>query len=506
MKDLKNIEDLFKESFNDFEITPPASVKAAVDKAIHKRGRGMWWLPVVAILLAIIPFAYYFTSNSKIETEKHPNNSISMNNSSNDHSNATNSMDSQNDSRVTVLDSHQRTGKTEVKRNKKLLSSDSKNESKVHTSSAQSESVKQQKSSGKTLITKKSSSTKTRSLTSKTNKKGKTQANSKHKNGTKPTNTKKNQRNKANSKQKQKNSLTAPSSNDMSGNDPEINPTENYGEGTGPLADGIADDKNPKSDSTTAANTVTQNKASDDSSDKPSLPAASNGNGGKPKPNDTDKNWYASVYVGPQFDLSRSENKDDATLKTKPGFRYSAEINRTIFSGYGLTSGITYHKTEDQYNTYQFDSIYVYTDTIPQYGEPNFPDSITGYEYVDIYQTDTLNGPSQDNITLSSIIIPLYITKQFDLGNNWGVLINAGATYRMTKVTPKNGPLSSSEILTNRNSLIISGRVHATYKWNSWMFSMGLNAGYYVKPPMEYPNIKTSRSYLTPEIGIHFLF
>ncbi len=505
MKDLKNIEDLFKESFNDFEITPPVSVKAAVDNAIHKKSGGMWWLPVLAILLAIIPLAYYYTSNSKIETEKHPKNSISMLNSGNDHSNTANSTNSERSSRVTVLDSHQKTGKIESKKTEKQLSSSSQKGRKVHTSTSL---VEQQKSSRETLTTKTSSSknTKTKSIPSKGNTKVKKQASNKNKKGTKPNSRKKSQRNKVNSEQKGKNNLTTPSSNETSFSDPEINPTENYGEGTGPLADGSSNDENPKSDSTTKANNVAQNTMSDDSSDKPSLPATSNGNGGKPKPNNTDKNWYASVYVGPQFDLSKTENKDDATLKTKPGFRYSAEINRTIFSGYGLTSGISYHKTEDQYNTYQFDSMYVYTDTVEIYGEPNFPDSITGYEYVDIYEIDTLHGPSQDNITLSSIIIPLYITKQFDLGNNWGLLVNAGATYRMTKVTPKNGPLSSSEILTNRNSLIISGRVHATYKWNSWMFSMGMNAGYYVKPPMEYPGIKTARSYLTPEIGIHFLF
>ncbi len=52
MKEHNELEDLFRSSFEEFEVTPPTTVKKAIDSAIDKKA-GMWWL----LLLLIVPVA-----------------------------------------------------------------------------------------------------------------------------------------------------------------------------------------------------------------------------------------------------------------------------------------------------------------------------------------------------------------------------------------------------------------------------------------------------------------
>jgi len=495
MKDLKNIEDLFKESFNDFEITPPDSVKASVDSAIIKKNRGIWWLPVLAILLAIIPLAYYFTSNSNTE-KKNNENPISTNGSSKNETTATEN--SNGNSTVRTFAS-------------KGENSDTGNELKSNSlSHSQTENKAQKELKSRNIPAKKTAPSipsKTKSDPSKATKKtkkqstGSTHSKPSAKNPKKTPNSSMMIDQSSHSTQYPKSDPKIASSGNLNTSNDHTGITENADNRTAPLSDGNSN----LSDSVTNRNTLSQNTKPDDSSNNPNTQGIPNT--GKPKPTNSAKNWYASVYVEPQFDIVKTDNKVVSMLDTKPSLRYSAEVNRTLVSGFGVTSGLGYFKTQDTYSrfTYLIDSVYIGIDSIPIYDQQN-PDSIIGYNYIDEFVADSTKETHQFNYSISSIIVPLYVTKQLNFGNNWGMLINAGVVYRMSKVIGDPVAPYSNEPKINKNSFLLSGRVHASYQLNNWMFSLGLNAGYYVKPPVEYPDINTTRFFFNPELGIHFKF
>jgi hypothetical protein len=470
MKDLKNIEDLFKETFDNFESTPPASVKAAVDGAIKKKKRGLWWLPVLALLLATLPLAYYFISNSDIAKEKRTANSIKISNE--------------------TASNPENTGTT-VSSQKVGLNIES-------PGTNGNETDKDRGSADKGI--------------SRTNKEDKL-LNVPYK-GISETKTKKNKPAASTTKKQTKNGLLYPEkkqntfgqvgqSNNLSGaesssenehNTSDVKNLNGKTEKKSASTDETPDETREKDSSILAASNVTDSLTASSVPEPPSKTTSGN----------SSKNWTASLYFGEQFEYTQSSNKAYAALKTEPAFKISAEVNRTLFSGYGVSAGLGYYQVNDKYETFTYvnDSTVTGVDSIPIMDQN---DSIIGYQYVYHYDDSTqFNHPF--NYRISNIVIPIYLTKQFDFGSNWGMLINAGAVFRMSKVT--GGPVSpyGNDPVITRNSIMLSGRVHATYKWNSWLFSLGLNAGYYIKPPVEYSNIKTGRSFLTPEIGVHFNF
>ena len=487
MKDLKNIEDLFKETFNDFEIAPPAELKTVVDQAINEKKKGSWWLPVLALLmLAIIPFVYYLLSDSKIDTPSqnsttHKNLSTTQLSESNtgveftktNENNASQRSISKTEKTIDAITNSSNQSKQQhstINKNQTTKNNIVSNENATFSKRKNTPPMKQKKGSVTTVKISESSA-KPANANSKTNA-------AYADNNDSPKNN--------------KNGMTQELSNESNSNGSnDISASNNI--------DSVMINKENDS-----LNTPITLSKSYDSSDSPSVFQTTSNK--SPKTNDLSKQWYASVYLGPQFDFARSSEKLLSDLNSKPAFDYSLEINKTIFSGFGITTGIGGINTKDVYTRYTYIADSTYTvDTIPLY-DPNNPDSIIGYNGIETLHVDNIQRAHSFKYTISSMVIPIYVSKQFDFGNNWGMLLNTGLIYRMNKI--KGGPVTpySEEPIINKNSFMISGRVHATYKWNNWMFSLGMNAGYYIKPPVNYPNIKTNRSYFNPEIGIHFNF
>lgn len=77
MKEEKNIEQLFKMTFENFEVTPPSSVKFSIDRKIRKNKRNN---RSFTILFLILCFASFITCNlNTIHTEYNTNQNITAN-------------------------------------------------------------------------------------------------------------------------------------------------------------------------------------------------------------------------------------------------------------------------------------------------------------------------------------------------------------------------------------------------------------------------------------------
>jgi hypothetical protein len=80
MKDERNIDDLFRSSFEDFEIAPPASVKNEIDRKIDgKRSsrKFFWWFFALLLLVSAGTFAGFFYSSSNSANDRRIANTIS---------------------------------------------------------------------------------------------------------------------------------------------------------------------------------------------------------------------------------------------------------------------------------------------------------------------------------------------------------------------------------------------------------------------------------------------
>lgn len=224
----------------------------------------------------------------------------------------------------------------------------------------------------------------------------------------------------------------------------------------------------------------------------------------KKEPN-TEKNWMGSLYAGPQWGINSIPKDPAYDFTEKTSFYFSAEINRNLFAGFGATTGVGYTSRSETvtYNQFTYDSLYLGIDSIPVYGEPNFPDSITGYTYFNNYQIDTTKTQQVQTNGIHTVAIPLYISRHFAFSDKWGMLVNAGAIFRFNSFSTGNqGPVP----VTNAFTISPTLRVHMTYTQNNWMFSLGVNGGIDLKQALIYEGIDRKRSYLTPQFAVHFRF
>ena len=480
MKEDQNIEDLFRASFENFEVAPPPSVKAGIDSEIGsgKRKR-IWWISSIVLLLLMTTGGWMLytssavTGNKKtLAAEQSSLNEEQMNSSGKRDADHPISMDSNENSMkekssseaATQLPNAPNNAET-TKNSQEQITVSRKNARPKHTRERvgyQSKNKTKKQGSFKTAKTKKKSSQGT-------------------------------------------------SSNETNGSE-----SGTFGfENTIPEKSAVIrqsgkqvlmEVQSPLS--TKLADRAAKTKSSDNTEDQIVSVDSTTQASGKPDPKkqpSSAKNWIASIYAGPQWGLNAIPKDPAYDFTEKSAWYFSAEINRNLFRGFEATTGVGYTSRSETvtYNQFTYDSLYLGIDSTPVYGNPNFPDSITGYTYFDDYQIDTTKTQQVQNNSIQTIAVPLFVSRHFMFTDKWGMLVNAGAVFRFNSFSTGN---SGPAPVMNAFTISPAVRVHLTYSLKNWMFSAGVSGGFDLKQPLVYEGIDRKRSYLTPQFGVHFKF
>jgi len=503
MKEDNNIEDLFRSSFDHFEVAPPPAVKEAIDRSIGGSSKKRnWWFSALVLLLGAASLLFFFTqSNGKQDDRSSANQLASTEPSTNNSSTTTNSNTNQS--------THNKsTSFTDQSNNKPTPSAQKDNASKQLTNANGNQDGWSDGSGNNPLKSAKSKSGNKQpsSVTTPSKKSGKAKKSfGKSK--------------KKSPKKRPKNNSGTPNFDDLStldfseialNNSDNTNGSENSSnEGSGKL--------DPTKGNENGAGGSTPPEKSDSIPGKPNepiitqAPDSTKADGKDPKPpkgEGTERNWLASFYAGPSFGINSKSNDELRSVSEKPSFQFSAEINRSLFKGYGLSTGFGFNQRQEAFkltNLQILDSAIVVFDSIPIYGNPNTPDSITGYQDTTYYFDDTLATDFTQLNRIQTIGIPLYFTKHFSFTEQWGLLVNAGAVFQFYKVS--QGNLNGIPAPTVNNfSMNVTARLHATYTWKQWMFSAGVSTGWELKQALIYEGLDRKRYFITPQFGVHFRF
>lgn len=478
MKEDQNIEDLFRASFEDFEVAPPSSVKAAIDSEIRSgRSKRIWWISSIALLLLLTIGGWMFFSTSAItgNSKRPAAEQVSRNN-----------------------DSHNQFGKSDSENTFTTGSKAKPNAVKGHSANLNDKATKKSGSSTQSTI----NTPETQSVSVKNKR---------------PNHTRERVRKELNAKTK--NQLASKPKNKAYKKRPayekpyqegEVLPDENTSTER-IIVNRVSGKRVLKEIQTPVSGKLSalaqKTNSEENTTGNTIVSADSTGNSGKKSEDKstTEKNWMVSVFAGPQWGLNAIPSDPSYDFNEKTSAYFSAEVNRNVFAGFGVTTGVGYtNRTEIvKYNQFSYDSLYLGMDSLPVYGNPNFPDSITGYNYFNVYQIDTTKTQQVQNNIVQTVAVPLFITRHFSFTEKWGLLVNAGAVFRFNSFKTGNvGPVP----LTNAFTISPALRIHVTYSLDKWMFSLGVSGGMDLKQAFIYQGIDRKRSYLTPQFGVHFSF
>jgi hypothetical protein len=485
MKEENNIDRLFQDAFAGFEVTPPDSVKAAIDQQIGSKRKGGYWLfGSLAVILLLTTISWWFWPNAAQST-KATSPVIANEQVEGSRTEASTQKDLSSAPSALKDQEHQSAKTTEpvnpsLDPERNIQPKNTETESGVASSSERSAPVNK-KQKNKTYKTKPAKATKQTTTypndpiaainnaqagTTKVNTLGdnSTQG-SQQSNGT-------TQKPSDRIPVKPLDSLDAPLA-------------ANNGSSTDPVKTNPADSSNGSVASNPAPNKTTMNPA----------PAASS--------NNKTPRWNIYALGGPAYSMRGSSSSVE--VYNKWGYGIEVGGGRQLFSDKQIFAGVDfdYGKSGEQFGEKitVIDSVHV-IDTI-MITDPQFPDSVIGTQIID---TTYFNPVEQQVITNASIQrFGFGINGQFPLytGTNWGVLSQVGLRYGQVRYTLDDSLASQYKL----NSMQVRLGFFAYYDYRRFRFMAGLNSRYeyHLSATNAYFD-KRSRILLAPQVGVAFKF
>lgn len=478
MKEQDEIKDLFKDSFDGFEVTPPASVKINIDQKIGQiqSRRKLKWLFYAGIsaLVLVLTVLLFNQSKNKVATTNLASNGISE-----------------------YGDKRKTSENTEIE---SKLNSPGKANQIIHKTSNSTENIK--------ISTEK---TKTSKQFDKTIKQQKIDNQKKIKNTSANSNAKNTSKSKTKiaytSKKKSKKSHhNYPNKKSIS---EEIKPVLYENEYRERIEDDI--DEREASVTTIDKNSGEQKTPIDSNSisNIDSLQQIVNDSLEENKQlieiEKAKRPWLFSLKTGTSLGFNQVNGQSTFSLKEKSSFFIQTEFAYYFNSKMAISSGVNYQNnfeniSQDQtalgdsvilsYNyTYVLDSMQTVVDSIaiPVYGQDS-----TTINFANSYQ-------------VYSIGLPIMFQYSFEFNPKLVLDLSAGAILNLQGSRTNYEYLNTASRTVNKFGVKACLRSQLRYQFSNWGVSLNTNFGYDFKPVQSWENVNRKRSYLDLGIGLHYM-
>lgn len=217
------------------------------------------------------------------------------------------------------------------------------------------------------------------------------------------------------------------------------------------------------------------------------------------------RTWLLSLKTGSSLGFNQVNGQSNLALKEKSSFFIQTEIAYYLNSKMAISSGFNYQNnleniSQDQtilgdsmivsYNyIYVLDSMQIIVDSVafPVYGQDS-----TAVNFENSYQ-------------VYSIGVPIMFQYTFDLSSKLFLDLSAGAILNLQGSKSNYEDLSTSNRTVNKFGVKACLRSQLRYQFSNWGVSLNTNFGYDFKPVQSWENVNRKRSYLDLGIGIHYM-
>ena len=217
------------------------------------------------------------------------------------------------------------------------------------------------------------------------------------------------------------------------------------------------------------------------------------------------RTWLLSLKTGSSLGFNQVNGQSNLALKEKSSFFIQTEIAYYLNSKMAISSGFNYQNnleniSQDQtilgdsmivsYNyIYVLDSMQIIVDSLA------FP----------VYGQDSTAVNFENNYQVYSIGVPIMFQYTFDLSSKLFLDLSAGAILNLQGSRSNYEYLNTSNRTVNKFGVKACLRSQLRYQFSNWGVSLNTNFGYDFKPVQSWENVKRKRSYLDLGIGIHYM-
>lgn len=217
------------------------------------------------------------------------------------------------------------------------------------------------------------------------------------------------------------------------------------------------------------------------------------------------KNWMVELYGGPRFGAKTS--KTEFALKEATSYQIGLGFSRRLELGplkYVTLDGEYGSGRESYKQNVTSTSIYfVGIDSIPYFDTITGDTIPLGYTYYNVYDTLTNTTENNTNAAITRFAFGLKAQFNFNLGAGFGLAVTPGYYYSISKYKFSNDTSGSRSI---SSSQILLG-LGVYYDWNRFRFRIGLDTRYELMSKNNNLFIDRRKSMLfTPQFGIAIKF
>ena len=491
MKEQDEIKDLFKDSFDGFEVTPPASVKIHIDEKISQfqtKGKLKWYF-VAGISVLILAFAVFLFNRDKSDVST---THLTTNGISEYDDKPSNGISEYGD-------------KTKASETREI-------ESKLNSGSKENQTIdNNSKALEKNKPALEKTSLKTSKQLVKTSKKQKTGNTKKIKNNSVNSNEKNTSKSNTNfaSTKKKKSKKSRNKYPNKKINSEEITPVvyetpyklkaEDNNDGRETIVTTIEKNdpaQNTYIDSNSIANADSLNSKENDSLEENYRMA------NVPKVN---RPWLFSLKTGTSLGFNQLKSSSTLSLKEKSSFFIQTEFAYYLNSKMALSSGVNYQNNFEnisQDQTVLGDSVIVsYNYTYVLDSMQNIIDSVA----IPIYGQDSTTINSTNSYQVYAIGLPIMFQYSFEFSPKLFLDLSAGAILNLQGSRTNYEYLNTSSRTVNHFGVKACLRSQLRYQFSNWGVSLNTNFGYDFKPVQSWDNVTRKRSYLDLGVGIHYM-
>lgn len=213
--------------------------------------------------------------------------------------------------------------------------------------------------------------------------------------------------------------------------------------------------------------------------------------------------WLFSLKPGIGFGFSQRKDTSSMKIEEKNTFFVQAEASYFFTERFALTSGLSYHTRTENY----FKELPTTQSVIVDYQVQYVYDSsmaVIDSIFVPVYNVDTVAAQLRSSYRLYSIGIPVFFTWSQPLSAKLCLDLSAGAVFSIQGYRAISNDLLLSPTV-NKPGVKACLRAQLRYQFSRWGVSLNSNFGYDLTPGIQLPEIQRKRSFLEVGAGIHYL-
>jgi hypothetical protein len=217
------------------------------------------------------------------------------------------------------------------------------------------------------------------------------------------------------------------------------------------------------------------------------------------------RTWLLSLKTGTSLGFNKVNGHSNFALKEKNSFFIQTEIAYYMNSKMAISSGFNYQNNFEnisQNQTILGDSVilsYDYTYILDSM--QNVVDSIA----IAVIGLDSNIVNFENSYRVYSIGLPIMFQYTFDLSTKLFLDLSAGAILNLQGSRTNYEYLNTSNRTINQFGVKACLRSQLRYQFTNWGVSLNTNFGYDFKPVQSWENVNRKRSYLDLGIGLHYI-